>query len=122
MEINPIKTENDYEKALQRVNKIFDAKPDTREGDELDILVTLIEKYELIHYPIPEPDPIEAIKFMMEQNEMTFNDLGILFNSRSRVSEIFNKKRALTINQIRILNEKLQIPANILIKKYTLAV
>ena len=122
MEINPIKTENDYEKALQRVNKIFDAKPDTREGDELDILVTLIEKYELIHYPIPEPDPIEAIKFMMEQNEMTFNDLGVLFNSRSRVSEIFNKKRALTINQIRILNEKLQIPANILIKKYTLAV
>ena len=122
MEINPIKTENDYEKALQRVNKIFDAKPDTKEGDELDILVTLIEKYELIHYPIPEPDPIEAIKFMMEQNEMTFNDLGILFNSRSRVSEIFNKKRALTINQIRILNEKLQIPANILIKKYTLAV
>ena len=122
MEINPIKTENDYEKALQRVIEIFDAKPDTREGDELDILVTLIEKYELIHYPIPEPDPIEAIKFMMEQNEMTFNDLGVLFNSRSRVSEIFNKKRALTINQIRILNEKLQIPANILIKKYTLAV
>lgn len=120
MEINPIKTELDYDLALLKVNAIFDAKPNSKEGDELDILVTLIEKYEEIHYPIPDPDPIEAIKFMMEQNGMTHSDLGVLFNSRSRVSEIFSKKRPLTIGQIRVLNEKLNIPADILIKKYAL--
>src|SRR6218665_4053612 len=120
MNIKPIKTEQDYSLALERVNSLFDAKPDTSEGDELDILVTLIEKYEEIHYPIPEPDPIEAIKFMMEQNGLTDADLGIMINSRSRVSELFNRKRALTIKQIRVLNEKLHIPASTLIKEYIL--
>ena len=120
MEIRPIKTENDYDLALQRVNILFDAKPNTNQGDEVDILVTLIEKYEQIHYPIPEPDPIEAIKFMMEQNGLTDADLGIILNSRSRVSEIFKRKRALTITQIRVLNEKLNIPASTLIKEYAL--
>ncbi|RKR09697.1 HTH-type transcriptional regulator/antitoxin HigA [Flavobacterium sp. 90] len=120
MEIKPIKTEKDYDLALQRVNTLFDAEPNTVEADELDILVTLIEKYEQIHYPIPEPDPIEAIKFMMEQNGLTPTDLGILLNSRSRVSEIFKRKRALTIAQIRVLNEKLRIPAETLIKEYAL--
>lgn len=121
MEINPIKTELDYDLALERVNLIFDAAPATQEFDELDILVTLIEKYEAIHYPIPEPDPIEAIRFMMEQNAMNDHDLGVLLNSRSRVSELFNKKRALTIKQIRILHDKLKIPAEILIKEYELS-
>lgn len=120
MNIKPIKTEEDYNLALEKVNSLFDAKPDTIEGDELDILVTLIEKYEEIHYPIPEPDPIEAIKFMMEQNGLTDADLGIILNSRSRVSELFNRKRALTIKQIRVLNEKLHIPASTLIKEYAL--
>ena len=120
MEIRPIKTEQDYNLALERVNILFDAKPNTEEADELDILVTLIEKYEKIHYPIPEPDPIEAIKFMMEQNGLTDADLGILLNSRSRVSELFKRKRALTIKQIRILTEELHIPASILIKEYAL--
>jgi len=120
MNIKPIKTEEDYNLALKKVNSLFDAKPDTIEGDELDILVTLIEKYEEIHYPIPEPDPIEAIKFMMEQNGLTDADLGIILNSRSRVSELFNRKRALTIKQIRVLNEKLHIPASTLIKEYAL--
>lgn len=120
MNIKPIKTEEDYNLALEKVNSLFDAKPDTIEGDELDILVTLIEKYEEIHYPIPEPDPIEAIKFMMEQNGLTDADLGIILNSRSRVSELFNRKRALTIKQIRVLNEKLHIPASTLIKDYAL--
>ncbi len=120
MEIRPIKTEKDYDLALERVNTLFDAEPNTVEADELDILVTLIEKYEQIHYPIPEPDPIEAIKFMMEQNGLTPTDLGILLNSRSRVSEIFKRKRALTITQIRVLNEKLHIPAETLIKEYAL--
>jgi len=120
MEIKPIKTEQDYNLALERVNILFDAKPNTDEADELDILVTLIEKYEKIHYPIPEPDPIEAIKFMMEQNGLTDADLGVLLNSRSRVSELFKRKRALTIKQIRILTEELHIPASILIKEYSL--
>jgi len=120
MDIKPIKTEHDYNLALERVNSLFDAKQDTIEGDELDILVTLIEKYEQIHYPIPEPDPIEAIKFMMEQNGLTHNDLGIILKSRSRVSELFSRKRALTIKQIRILNETLHIPAATLIREYAL--
>ncbi|KAF2507898.1 DNA-binding protein [Flavobacterium zhairuonense] len=120
MNINPIKTEQDYNAALERVDSIFDAKPNTIEGDELDILVTLIEKYEQIHFPIPEPDPIEAIKFMMEQNGLTDADLGIILNSRSRVSELFNRKRALTIKQIRVLTEALHIPASTLIKEYSL--
>jgi HTH-type transcriptional regulator/antitoxin HigA len=120
MEIHPIKTEKDYDLALERVNTLFDAKPNTDEGDELDILVTLIEKYEQIHYPIPEPDPIEAIKFMMEQKGITDADLGVILNSRSRVSEIFKRKRALTIKQIRLLTENLNIPASTLIKEYAL--
>jgi HTH-type transcriptional regulator/antitoxin HigA len=120
MEIKPIKTEKDYDLALERVNTIFDAETNTVEADELDILVTLIEKYEQIHYPIPEPDPIEAIKFMMEQNGITDADLGVILNSRSRVSEIFNRKRALTIKQIRVLTEALHIPASTLIKEYAL--
>ncbi|WP_166922905.1 helix-turn-helix domain-containing protein [Flavobacterium poyangense] len=120
MEIKPIKTEQDYDLALERVNTLFDAKPNTNEGDELDILVTLIEKYDQLHYQIPEPDPIEAIKFIMEQNGLTDADLGVILNSRSRVSEIFNRKRALTIKQIRILNEVLHIPASTLIKEYAL--
>jgi HTH-type transcriptional regulator/antitoxin HigA len=120
MEIHPIKTEKDYDLALERVKTLFDAKPNTNEGDELDILVTLIEKYEQIHYPIPEPDPIEAIKFMMEQNGLTDADLGIILNSRSRVTEIFKRKRALTIRQIRLLTENLHIPASTLIKEYAL--
>jgi HTH-type transcriptional regulator/antitoxin HigA len=120
MEISPIKTEKDYDLALARVNTLFDAKPNTNEGDELDILVTLIEKYEQIHYPIPEPDPIEAIKFMMEQKGLTDADLGVILNSRSRVTEIFKRKRALTIKQIRVLTAKLHIPASTLIKEYAL--
>ena len=120
MEINPIKTEKDYDLALERINILFDAKPNTNEGDELDILVTLVEKYEQIHYPIPEPDPIEAIKFMMEQNGLTDADLGVILNNRSRVTEIFKRRRALTIKQIRVLTETLHIPASTLIKEYAL--
>ncbi|MEP6932189.1 MAG: DNA-binding protein [Flavobacterium sp.] len=120
MEIKPIKTEKDYDLALERVNILFEAKPNTNEGDELDILVTLIEKYEQKQYQIPEPDPIEAIKFMMEHNGLTDADLGVILNSRSRVSEIFKRKRALTIKQIRVLTDVLHIPASTLIKEYAL--
>ena len=120
MEINPIKTEKDYDLALERINILSKAKPNTKEGDELDILVTLVQKYEQIHYPIPEPDPIEAIKFMMQQNGLTDADLGVILNSRSRVTEIFKRRRALTIKQIRVLTETLHIPASTLIQEYAL--
>ncbi len=118
MNIYPIKTEEDYDKALKRLEQIFDAKQGTKEGDELEILSILIEKYEEKHYSIDLPDPIEAIKFRMEQLGMKQNDLIEIIGFKSRVSEILNKKRKLTLEMIRNLNEYLSIPTNVLIKRY----
>jgi len=118
MNIRPIKTEEDYENALERLEYIFDAKRDTKEGDELEILSILIEKYEDEKYPIGLPDPIEAIKFRMEQLGLNQTDLIKIFGYKSRVSEILNKKRKLTLDMIRNLNGKLSIPTNILIQQY----
>ncbi len=118
MNIHPIKTEKDYENALERLEQIFDAKQGTKEGDELEILSILIEKYEDEYYPIDLPDPIEAIKFRMEQLGMKQNDLTEVIGFKSRVSEILNKKRKLTLEMIRKLNEYLRIPTNVLIQKY----
>jgi len=118
MNIHPIKTEQDYEKALERLEDIFDARLGTKEGDELEILTILIEKYENEHFPIDLPDPIEAIKFRMEQLGMKQNDLTEVIGFKSRVSEILNKKRKLSLEMIRNLNEYLSIPTNVLIQKY----
>lgn len=118
MNITPIKTEKDYNKALSRIEKIFDAVPGTKQGDELDILATLVEKYEKEHYPITPPDPIEAIKFRMEQMGYTQNDLAKVLGLKSRASEILNKKRKLTLEMIRNLNEKMRIPADVLVQAY----
>ena len=118
MNIRPIKTEKDYDKALERLEHIFDAKQGTKEGDELEILSILIEKYEDEYYPIDLPDPIEAIKFRMEQLGLKQNDLTEVIGFKSRVSEILNKKRKLTLKMIRKLNEYLSIPINVLIQKY----
>lgn len=118
MNIHPIKTDKDLENALERLEQIFDAKQGTKEGDELEILSILIEKYEDEHYPIDLPDPIEAIKFRMEQLGMKQNDLTEVIGFKSRVSEILNKKRKLTLDMIRKLNEYLSIPTNVLIQKY----
>ena len=118
MNIHPIKTEKDYEKSLERLEQIFDARQGTKEGDELEILSILIEKYEDEYYPIDLPDPIEAIKFRMEQLGMKQNDLTEVIGFKSRVSEILNKKRKLTLEMIRNLNEYLSIPTNVLIQKY----
>jgi len=118
MNIQPIKSEKDYENALERLEQIFDAKQGTKEGDELEILSILIEKYEDEYYPIDLPDPIEAIKFRMEQLGMKQNDLTEVIGFKSRVSEILNKKRKLTLEMIRKLNEYLSIPTNVLIQKY----
>lgn len=118
MEIKAIKTEEDYQAALERLEKIFHAPIDTKEGDEAEILSILIEKFEDEHYPITAPDPIEAIKFRMEQLNMTNKDLAKIIGYKSRVSEIFNRKRKLTLNMIRNLHDELNIPYESLIADY----
>ena len=118
MKIRPIYTNNDYDKALERLEDIVDAKMGTKQGDELEILTILIEKYEKEIYPIEMPDPIEAIKFRMEQLGMKQKDLAEVMGFKSRVSEILNRKRKLTIDMIRNLNQKLNIPSEVLIQNY----
>ena len=100
MQIKVLKTEEEYTKALKRLEKIFHAPIDSSEGDEADLLSILIEKYEDEHYPIEAPDPIEAIMFRMEQMEMTRKELAEIIGYKSRVSEIFSRKRKLTLNMI----------------------
>lgn len=118
MNIKPIKTNKDYQKALKRLELIFDARPGTKDGDELDILALLIERYEDEHYPIDAPDPIEAIKFRMEQMGYKQKDLADIIGYKGRVSEILNRKRKLTLEMIRSLHEKLNIPLEALVKAY----
>ncbi len=110
MNIKVIKTEEEYNQALKRLEVIFDAPINSQEGDEAELLSILIEKYEDEHYPIEAPDPIEAIKFRMEQLDMNNQDLAEVIGYKSRVSEIFNHKRKLTLKMIRSLHKKLKIP------------
>ena len=110
MDIKVIKTEEEYNHALKRLEVIFDAPIDSPEGDEAELLCILIEKYEDEHYSIESPDPIEAIKFRMEQLDMSNQDLAEVIGYKSRVSEIFNHKRKLTLKMIRSLHKKLKIP------------
>jgi len=118
MKISPIKTIKDYKVALSRLEEIFDSKPNTPEGDELEILSLLIDDYENKKYKIDTPDPIEAIKFRMEQSGYTQKDLVKIVGLKSKVSEILNRKRKLSLNIIRKLNKELDIPSDILIKEY----
>ena len=120
MEVRPIKTEKDYQETLAEVERLFDAVPDTPEGDRLEVLTTLLEAYEKNHYVIPSPDPVEAIKYWMESRGITRQDLEPLLGSRARVSEIFNHKRGLTLTMIRNLHDKLGIPAEALIQPVNL--
>jgi HTH-type transcriptional regulator/antitoxin HigA len=113
-----IKTKKDYQEALKRLEIIFDATPNTKEGDELEILALLIEKYEEEHFPIEAPDPIEAIKFRMEQMGYKQKDLENIIGYKGRVSEILNRKRKLTLEMIRKLHETLQIPTDVLLQEY----
>ncbi len=115
MEIKPIKSERDYNELLHRIEKLWGSKKDTPEGDELDLLVTLVESYEMKHYPIAPPDPIDAIKFRMEQMGMTKADMVKYLGSQSRVSEILNRKRKLTLGMIRSLYKDLKISPEILL-------
>jgi len=120
MDIRPIKTENDYEATLARIEEIFFAKSNTPEGDELEVLSTLVSAYEDAHFKIEAPDPIAAIEHMMEAKGMDPHDLIQFLGTRSRVSEVLNKKRALSITMIRKLTTGLHIPAKVLIPEYDL--
>jgi HTH-type transcriptional regulator / antitoxin HigA len=118
MKIKPIKTEKGYEKALKRVEELWDSKKTQAEKDEFEVLFTLVEKYEDEHYPISPPNPIQAIKFAMEQQALKRTDLVKFMGHKSRVSEILSGKRKLTLPMIRSLSKNLKIPVEALIKKY----
>ena len=118
MKIKAIKTEQDCDEALARLEKIFHADANTPEGDEAEVLSILIEKYEDERYPIGMPDPIEAIKFRMEQMGMKQKDLAEIVGFTSRISEILNRKRKLTLTMIRKLSAALSIPTDVLVQEY----
>jgi len=118
MDIRPLKTEADYEAALQTIDQLMDAEPDTPEGDQLDVLVTLVEAYEAKHYPIADPDPIAAIVHRIEALGLTHKELEPMLGNRDRVTEILERKRPLTLNMIRKLAKGLGIPSDILIQPY----
>jgi len=115
MEIKPIKTENDYNESIKRIEDLWGSKKDSQQGDELDLLVTLVESYEMKHYPIAPPDPVDAIIFRMEQMGMTKTDLAKYLGSQSRVSEVLGRKRKLTLKMIKSLYSGLKIPAEVLL-------
>ncbi len=121
MNIKPINAKKDHRAALKRVEQLWDAKPKTLEGDELDILLTLVSAYEEKHFPIPIPEPVEAIKFRMDQLGLSDADLTTYIGARSKVSEVLNLKRPLSLPMIRRLSEGLKIPAENLIHEYSLA-
>ncbi len=116
MEIKPIRNQQDYEAALRRVESLWDSKDGSPEFDELDVLATLLEAYEREHYPVDLPDPIEAIKFRLEQQCKSTRSLVGIIGQRTRVYEVLQKKRALSLEMIRNLHDKLGIPANVLIQ------
>jgi len=115
MKLKPVKNQEELKKALNRINEIWGAESNTEKGDELDVLILLVEKYEEELYPIPLSDPIEAIKFLMEQKALTRKDLEPYLGTRARVSEVLNKKRNLTLPMIKKLHKGLNIPYNCLI-------
>jgi HTH-type transcriptional regulator/antitoxin HigA len=121
MNIKLIKSETDYRQALKRLEEIFDAPIGTAEGDEADIIGLLVDEYEKKHYPIEAPDPIEAIKIRMEELQLKQVDLIEVIGSKSRVSEILNRKRKLTIEMIRNLTKRLNLSSDLLINDYKLA-
>jgi HTH-type transcriptional regulator/antitoxin HigA len=115
-EVKPIRTKRDYEAALKEVERLWGAKSGTRDGDRLDVLATLIDAYETEHYPMDPPDPVEAIKFRMEQQGLTRKDLEEIIGTRTRIAEVLNRKRALSVGMIRRLHERLGISAEVLIR------
>lgn len=118
--LKPIRSDKDYKKALKLIDHLWDSKPNTPNYDTLDILITLVDAYETKHYPIDLPDPIETIKYKMEELGLKRIDLGKYLGGRSRASEVLEKKRKLSLNMIRRLNQELHIPTEILVKDYKL--
>src|SRR4051812_15709996 len=116
MNVKPIKSDRDYRRMLKRIDGLMDARPNTPDGDLLDVLSTLAEAWEQKHHAIDAPDPVEAIRFAMEQHGVTRRDLEPLIGSRARVAEVLNRKRQLTLQMIRRLHEHLGIPAETLIR------
>ncbi|MBL0898259.1 MAG: transcriptional regulator [Reyranella sp.] len=115
-DVKPIRCEADYEAALAEVERLWGARAGTPRGDRLDVLATLIDAWENEHHPMDPPDPIEAIKFRMEQQNLTRKDLEGILGTRTRVAEVLNRRRGLSINMIRRLHEELGIPAEVLIR------
>jgi HTH-type transcriptional regulator/antitoxin HigA len=115
-EVRPIRSNADYEAALKEVERLWGAKSGTRNGDRLDVLATLIDAYEAEHFPLDPPDPIEAIKFRMEQQNLTRRDLEEIIGTRTRIAEVLSGKRGLSIGMIRRLHERLGISAEVLIR------
>lgn len=120
MNLKIIKTEDEYNLALERLEEIFDAPLGTPEGDESELLALLIEKYEEEHFPIPDPDPIEAVKYMMEQSNLKQADLAKILGNKGNVSKVLNKKRKLSLDMIRKINKALNIPFSVLMQDYSL--
>jgi HTH-type transcriptional regulator / antitoxin HigA len=114
--VKPIRTRKDYEAALKEVERLWGAKAGTPDGDRLDVLATLIDAYEAVQFPIDPPDPVEAIKFRMEQQGLTRKDLEPLIGTRTRVAEVLNRRRNLSIGMIRRLHQRLGISAEVLIR------
>jgi HTH-type transcriptional regulator/antitoxin HigA len=119
MQIRPIKTKADHRAALKEIERLMDAKPGTTAGDRLEILTTLVDRYESEHEPIEPPDPIEALLYHMESRGLARRDLEPYLGSRARVAEVLNRRRALTIDMIRKLHEGLGISADVLIRPYS---
>ena len=118
MNIRPIKTEPDHQAALKEIERLFDAVPNTPEGDRLEVLTTLVDVYEEQHYPVPAPEPVEAILYHMESRGLTRRDLEPYIGNRARVSEILNRKRTLSLRMIQQLHGGLGIPATVLLQPY----
>lgn len=117
MDIRPIKSEADYRATLREIESLMGSKADTPEGDRLDVLVTLVQAYEARHYPMDYPDPVEAIKFRMEQQGLTVDDLVPAIGRSNRVYEVLNGKRRLSVGMIRRLHRQFDIPADVLIRE-----
>ena len=115
-DLRPIRTDADHAAALAEVARLWGAKPDTPEGDRLDVLATLIDAYETEHHPMDPPDPVDAIKFRMEQQGLSRKDLEPLIGTRTRVAEVLNRRRSLSIAMIRRLHDRLGISAEVLIR------
>ena len=118
MEIKPIRNEADYQAALKEIEKLIESQPGTAEGDWMDVLVTLVEAYEVKHFPIPEPDdPVQVLEYYMESRGLSRSDLIDYLGSKERVSEVLNRKRGLSLQMIQRLHTGLNIPADLLIGK-----